>query len=59
MLLVAVLALALPVAAASPAAAAPTESDWLGWTNLYRAQAGLSALTENATFSTEAAVHAQ
>jgi len=58
-LVAALLALALPVVAASPAGAAPSDDDWLGWVNLYRAQAALPALTENAAASTDATTHSQ
>jgi len=45
---------------AAPAhAAAPSDADWLGWFNLYRAQAGLNLVSESSTFSTAALDHSQ
>jgi len=53
-------ALCLLLAMATPAtAAAPTDTDWLGWLNLYRAQAGLAPVSENTSMSVAALTHSQ
>ena len=53
------LVLATTLATAAPAGAtAPAEDDWLGWVNLYRAQAGLPAVAEDPVLSAGAQAHA-